>query len=247
MAHLALVACALIAARMDGQTAAPAFDVASVRQVLPPYPSGGGPWTVTHGRFKATNGWVRGVIAWAYGVLTPQVRGGPSWIDSDLYDFDARSDQQDAGPQQVQTMLQALLADRFKLVAHKETQEIQAYTLTIGKGGSKMEEAKEGTRNYINWTGSGQVEFVQANMLGLINVLSAVLSSPVIDNTGQKGLYNFKLEFTDPRVPQAPGAAGDSRPSLFTAVQDQLGLKLESKKGPAEVLVIDRMERPSEN
>jgi bla regulator protein blaR1 len=145
-------------------------------------------------------------------------------------------------------MLRTLLADRLKLVAHRETQELQAYTLVIGKNGSKMQEAKQGNKNYINWTGLGHVEFTECNMLGLINVLSGVLGSPVIDGTGLKGLYSFELEFADPRVLQATGAPeGDARPTLFAAVQDQLGLKLESGKGPAEVLVIDHIERPSEN
>ena len=202
---------------------------------------------MTHGHFRAQTGWVRAVIAWAYGVLTPQLRGGPSWIDTDLYDFDAKSEQ-DAGPEQVKAMIRTLLADRFKLVAHRDTQELQAYALVIGKNGSKMQEAKQGNKNYINWTGSGQVEFTECNLLGLINVLSGALGSPVIDETGLKGLYSFKLEFTDPRAPQPAGAAdADARPSLFAAVQDQLGLKLESRKGPAEVLLIDHIERPSEN
>jgi uncharacterized protein (TIGR03435 family) len=202
---------------------------------------------VTHGHFRAQTGWVRGVIAWAHGVLSPQLRGGPSWIDTDLYDFDAKSDQ-DAGPEQIRAMIRTLLADRFTLVAHRETQALQTYTLVIGKNGSKMQEAKQGTKNYINWTGSGQVEFTECNMLGLINVLSGVLGSPVNDETGLKGLYSFTLAFTDPRAPQPPGAAeADARPSLFAAVQDQLGLRLESRKGPAEVLVIDHIERPGEN
>ena len=82
-------------------------------------------------------------------------------------------------------------------------------------------------------------------MLGLINVLSSLLGSPVLDDTGLKGSYNFSLEFTDPRDPRPREA--NSRPDIFAAVQEQLGLNLEAKKGPVEVLIIDHFERPSEN
>ena len=256
IAHVAWAALTLATVGVEGQ--APAgpggaqarlaqFDVASIRQIEPPFPTGGGPWTVIHGQFKAATAWPRGVIAWAYDVLTAQVRGGPAWLDSERYDFDARSDQKDAGPKQVQVMLQALLADRLKLAVHRETQELQVYTLTIGKNGSKMEVSKDGFKNYINWTGPGQVEFTECNMLGLINVLTGMLGAPVIDQTGLKGQYTFKLEFTDPRLLTAGQPAGESRPDLFTAVQDQIGLKLEGKKAPAEVLIIDHIERPSAN
>lgn len=242
----------LLTAAVWGQSppapAAPAFDVASVKPLIPPYPTGGGPWTVTHGRFKADMGWIRAIIAWAYDLLPTQAKGGPDWIDSELYDFDARSLNEDVAPPQVRLMLQTLLTDRFKLAAHRETQQGQVYTLAIGKNGSKMTESKEGRKNYLNWTGIGQVECTECNMLALIGVLSSTLGNPVLDQTGLKGQYSFKLEFTDPRVltPQN-NAAGDSRPTLAAALEDQLGLKLESKKGPVEVLVVDHIERPTAN
>jgi bla regulator protein blaR1 len=254
---LALLAVALVpACPLSGQSpAAPVtapreFEVASVKLVTRPLDSGGGPWTVTHGRFKADAGWVRGVIAWAYNILAVQVRGGPDWIDSDRYDFIARTEGADIPPDQVRIMLQALLADRFKLTAHRETRELTAYTLVVGKNGSKMEEAKNGRRNFINWTGRGQVTFTECNLLGLVNVLSSTLGSPVVDKTELKGQYNFKLEYTDPRG-MRPGSDGqlptDSFPDIFGAVQQQLGLKLEAQKAPVETLVIDHIERPSEN
>jgi len=228
---------------LQGQSP-PAFDVASVKLVVGPFPSGGGPWTLNHGRFKADIAWVRAVIAVAYGIPAVQVHGGPAWLDSERYDFAAKTDNADAGPDQIRTMMQTLLADRFKLVVHRETQEIVVYTLVVGKNGSKMQEAKEGRKNYINWTGRGQVVFTECNMLGLINVLSFTVGSPVLDKTGLTGLYSFKLEYSDPRF---PSQGNDSAPDIFTAVQEQLGLKLEAKKGPAEILVIDHIERATEN
>jgi uncharacterized protein (TIGR03435 family) len=178
--------------------------------------------------------------------MATQVKGGPDWIDHELYNFDARADNPDTTPDQIREMLQALLADRFKLAAHRELQQAQVYSLIVGKNGSKMQEVPGGRKNFINWTGPGQATFTEnSTLLGLINVLSSVLGSPVTDDTGLKGSYSFSLEYTDPRDPRPRDA--DSRPDIFSAVQEQLGLKLEAKKGPVEVLMIDHIERPSQN
>jgi len=124
-------------------------------------------------------------------------------------------------------MLQTLLTNRFKLIAHHETQEGQIYTLTVGKNGSILQDAKEGRKNYINWTGPGQVTFTEnSTLLGLVNILSSLLGSPVLD----------------PRPRQT-----DPAPDLFTAIQEQLGLRLQAAKGAVEVLVVDHMERPTAN
>jgi uncharacterized protein (TIGR03435 family) len=255
LAAIAIVTASQIDAQYppDAASAPPVFEVASIRPLARPYPSGGGGWIVGHGRFRAQTGWVRAVIGWAYNVLPPvKVHAGPTWIDTDLYDFEAKAEDPDAGPEKIRAMMQALLLDRFKLVVHRETQEEQTYTLVVGKNGSKMEEAKDGPKTDISFTGSGQIVFTNCNLVGLISILSSTLESPVVDNTGLKGFYNFNLEFADPRVLQKARDLGsqppvDPRPDLFTAVQEQLGLKLETKKGPVEILVVDHIERPSEN
>ena len=222
------------------------FEVASIKPIPPPIPSGGGPWIVTHGRFRAETGFVRGMVAWAHNVLAAQVKGGPDWLDREPYYVDARAGDPEAGPDQIRLMLQTLLMDRFKLVVHRETQQANVYKLVVGKNGSKLQDAKGGLKNYINWTGPGQVTFTEnSTLLGLINILSSLLGSPVLDETGVRGSYNFSLEFTDPRDPRPRQA--DSAPDLFAAVQEQLGLQLQATKGPVEVLVIDHMERPSAN
>jgi uncharacterized protein (TIGR03435 family) len=241
--------------QMDGQSsqaavAPAAFEVASIKPVVPPFPSAGGPWIVNRGRFRAQVAWVRGVIGWAYDVLAVQVHGGPGWVDSERYDFDARGENTYAGPDQIKVMVQALLTDRFKLAVRRETQDAQVYTLVVGKSGPKIEEAKDGGRHVINWAGRGQIEFDGVGIVGLVNVLSPLLGSPVVDKTALRGLYNFRLEFTNPQVQRLSNdgqPAVDSRPDLFGAVEEQLGLKLEAKKGPVEVLVIDHIERASEN
>jgi uncharacterized protein (TIGR03435 family) len=228
----------------------PTFDVASIKPVAPPYPSGGGPWTVNHGRFRAQIASARSVIGWAYNLMPVQVHGGPDWIDRQLYEFDAEAEKPDAGPDQVMAMVQTLLADRFKLVVHRETQEMAVYTLVLGKNGSKMQEAKDGRKNYINWTGPGHVTFTECGMRGLINVLSGTLGNPVLDKTELKGYYDFSLAFTNPRFLRSQSGGQlptDSDPDLFTAVQEQLGLKLEMQKNPVDILVIDHIEMPSPN
>jgi uncharacterized protein (TIGR03435 family) len=244
-----------LTARIDGQSppnaasAPPAFDVASIRPVARPYPTGGGPWTVAHGRFIAQPGWVRAVIGFAYNVLPPvKVHGGPTWIDTDQYNFEAKADDPNAGPDQIRVMMQTLLADRFKLVVHRETQEEQVYTLVVGKNGSKMQEAKEVRRTHCDFPGPGQIVCTEGELVGFTSILSSMLESPVLDNTGLKGFYNFSLEFADPRwrSKDLPSELS-SRPDIFSAVQEQLGLKLEAKKGPVEILVVDHIERPSEN
>jgi uncharacterized protein (TIGR03435 family) len=256
---LALAAITVVAVQIDGQSppnavsAPPAFDIASFRALARPYPSGGGPWTVDHGRFIAQTGWVRAVIGFAYNVLPPvKVHGGPTWIDTDLYDFEAKAEDSNAGPDQIRAMMQTLLFDRFKLVVHRETREEQVYTLVVGKNGSKMQEAKEGRRDHIDFPGPGQIVCTECELGGaLTGQLSNILENPVLDNTGLKGFYNFRLEFADPRWRSKDGnplpSELASRPDIFTAVQEQLGLKLEARKGPVEILVVDHIERPSEN
>ena len=227
-------------------TAPLAFEVASIRRTPPPVPTGGGPWTVSNGRFRAERGFLRGVIGEAYGVLATQVKGGSDWIDREPYDFDARAGNPGVGPDQLRAMLRTLLADRFKLMVHRETEQSQVYTLTVGQSGSKLQDAKDGNEAYINWTGLGQVTFSDNPHLGgLINILSSLLGSPVLDRTGISGSHDFSLSFTRPGDPRPRQA--DSPPDLITAVREQLGLELQATKRQVEIVVIDRIEKPQEN
>lgn len=231
-------------------TAPPAFEVASVKPTGRPPESGSTGWTVGHGSFTARAAWVRGLIAFAHGVHAAQVHGGPGWVDTEQYDVIAKAESRDANPDQIKAMLRTLLADRFKLVVHREAKEMPVYTLVVGKNGSKMQEAKEGEKTFANVVGPGHLVFTGMNMLGLVITLSNTLGNPIIDKTGLTGFYDFKLDWTNP-LWQKPGKnseqLNDSLPDLFGAVQDQLGLKLDAGKGPAEIVVIDRIERASEN
>jgi uncharacterized protein (TIGR03435 family) len=202
----------------------------------------------------------------------PSIEGGPSWIDSDLYTIIAKPEGTPRQEVMEGPMLQALLEDRFKLRAHFEAKgEVPAYLLTVAKGGPKLQRFKEGSCTPIESNeflppplAPGEKRCPGSVLAGAepnINVLdvrgvtldqfAGVLRYPlwgsVIDKTGITGRFDFHLEFaideTSPRfVPD--GASG---PSVFTAIQQQLGLKLESSKEPQRVLVIDSVERPSEN
>jgi uncharacterized protein (TIGR03435 family) len=175
-----------------------------------------------------------------------------------------------------QQMFQALLADRFKLTIHRDTKELTAYSLVIAKDGPKLQEAKPGD-TYANGFrdpngGRGGAGTIQMNGRGVLicqgvpvtqfaGMLSWLMGHNVVDRTALTGKYDFTLKWTPeenegPSIPAglatangqpAPPAPDPNGPSLFTALQDQLGLKLESKKGPAEVIIIDHVERPSGN
>jgi uncharacterized protein (TIGR03435 family) len=224
----------------------------------------------------------------AYALRNPkQLIDAPAWIGSEKFDVDARMEgsvmdallkmsAEDRGAAR-RKMMQALLADRFKLVVHLETRELPVYTLLIGKSGVKMKEAKPGD-TYPNGFkipggrggGAGSMLFQtgpsgimmtgQAEPIAqLIFYFSREVGRIVIDKTGLTGNYDFVFQFT-PEGFRAPanlgeggGGAGMALPpdfgaiSIFTAVQEQLGLKLESGKAPIEVVVIDHVERPSGN
>jgi uncharacterized protein (TIGR03435 family) len=150
----------------------------------------------------------------------------------------------------MKAMLQTLLVDRFKLTVHHDKQELPVYRLVVGKNGAKMQESKGNEKTYISTTGKGHFVCTRMNMLGLTITLSNMLGTPVHDETGLTGFFDFSLDWTDP-LSQRPGTGVqqpvESPPDIFRAVQEQLGLRLEGKKGSVEILIIDHVERASEN
>jgi len=215
-----------------GQTAPanPAFEVASVKPSAPGG-NGGGiiPGSTGLTARKAT---LLFCIQIAYDVQDYQV-SGPTWLSSEQYDIEAKTDTP-VGQEQLRLMLQTLLAERFKLVLHREERTRSVYTLVVGKDGPKLTETKgdgpSGTTAEI-----GHLAFKAASMPVLARRLSQQLHEPVSDLTGLRGSYDFTLDWQ--QDDSVPG------PSLFTAVQEQLGLKLEARKTPVEVLVIDHAEK----
>jgi bla regulator protein BlaR1 len=191
------------------------------------------------------------------------ISGGPSWIFSDYYVINAETADKAGEPVMEGPMLQALLEDRFKLKVHRETREVPVYALTVAKGGFKLARAVEGScvaspqvpegkKRCDEIVGGGFVMLDDGSVDVFGKLLGLALDRPVIDKTGLTGRYNFHFQFaidqTTPGVAEfGPTAGAPAAPSIFTAVQEQFGLKLEATRGPREFLVIDHVERPSEN
>jgi uncharacterized protein (TIGR03435 family) len=202
------------------------------------------------------------LIQVAYNVKEFQILGAPSWAKSDRYDVDARAEG-DATIDQMRPMLQSLLTDRFRLTLRRETRQVPVYELVPFRNGLKIAPTKEGgcispdqAKPFAplnicgGWRqGWGRLEFIEAvavPMAKLIELLSDKVGRPVLDKTGFTEPFNFRLEF-EPNILNAdtPVVPNSSGVSIFTAVEEQLGLKLESTRGPVDVLVIDHVERPT--
>lgn len=252
----------------------PQFEVASIKPSnsadrRPMIQSG------TPGQFTAANVTVKMLIQYAYGIELFQISGGPDWIGSDLFDVTAKPEGS-ADRDHVMPMLQSLLAERFNLVVRRDTKEKQVYVLLVAKDGPKFKESNESDPNIIDLGGRGSppgaprrprvtklrrglLVAQEADVMELAYRLSSILGSMVVDKTGLTGKYDLKVEwqpdenqvamFQAMRVPEGYGAPAPDPlgPSLFTALHDQLGLQLDSEKGPVEMLVIERVERPSAN
>ena len=242
-------------------TPAPSFDVVSIH-LSPPSPDGHNHiWNDPHeSHFRTGNLSTRDLIQYAYNLPKSQILGGPQWLNSAMYDIDAKSDpEQDAklksmssddAVQQKRLMVQALLADRFALATHHETCELPIYNLVLAKGGAKFQPStRDGTtidtgRSRMHIAGSDDT-------IGLLaRELAQSQGRVVVNKTGLTGRYDLTLRWTpDDAPPPLLNGAPDPNapPGLFTALQEQLGLKLEPAKGPVEVLVIDKIEQPSPN
>jgi len=207
----------------------------------------------SNGRFSATGSIAKLVLMVAYDVQETQIVGGPSWIATDKWDIEAQTDDgRQHSFEETHRMLQNLLVERFALRIHPETEQRPAYLLTVAKGGPKFKAGADGSTNY-RITGNS-ISLERGDLTRMTQLLSAALGRPVIDRTGLQGQYDLSLRWDDAPIPQGgvlgadvPSAPGNDRGSIFTAIQDQLGLRLESQRAPVEVIVIDRMERPSQN
>jgi len=231
------------------------FDVASIKLApadeqnggIKPLPGGNG--------YIAQNIPVKLMISLMYKVPMRQIVGGPDWLNSERYDVEARADRP-YSVDDLHIMYQNLLADRFNFKFHKESREGNVYALTVDKGGLKMKEndSPEDMNIPITPAPGNKVIGKRVPMLYLCWFLGGQLQNdarPVIDRTGLDKNYDFTLSFA-PQLP--PGASRDSLPpelqelpSIFDAVRDQLGLKLDATKGPVAYYIIDRIDRPSPN
>ena len=229
------------------RTVAEAFEVVSIK-ATPAQNAGPGQPSITlfpaGGNFRKTNTTLRMLTQLAYAVQEYQVVGGPPWANVERYDVEARSGK-DSNREEVLRMIQALLADRFQLKLRREAKEDAIYHLTVGKNGPKVRPAQESSSAEIRIGRYGG----KRTMSQLAQYLGGIVGRPVIDQTGLQGPFDIHLEFTPDFVPIGPNGplADPNGPSIYSAIQEQLGLKLESAKGLVETLFIEEAQRPSPN
>ena len=210
--------------------------------------------------FTTKNSSLADLMAFAYGVQVKQIENGPGWMETDRYDVDAVPDREGTpSVTQLRTMVQRLLADRFKLTTHNEKREMPAYVLTAGKGPKLTPTQLTGSFPDVRFEpAQAGLQFTVRNitLAGYAHVLQiAILDRPVVDQTGINGSFDIQVTFTPddsqfnghpPRLPPPPDTV-EAAPLLFDAIQQQLGLKLAAQKAQVDVIAIDHVEKPSPN
>lgn len=227
------------------------------------------------GHFGTTNLSLRDLIEWVYDVKEGQIEGLPAWASSDKYDIDAKMD--DAAAEQerslpldqegklIKTRVRSLLADRFGLKLHSETKDLPVLELTIAKSGPKLSEEAAipapgdphpALPGSLGMRVNGTQWILTSNQDPLSVLVLALSGQPevsgriLLDRTGLSGKYTFTLRWERQNLSAVPGLSSDAAvggPPLFTALEEQLGLRLESTKAPVDVLVVDHVEEPSPN
>jgi uncharacterized protein (TIGR03435 family) len=252
--------------------AAPQLEVATVKPSDPAKEHLGMYWRQPDG-FKCDGATLRGLISNAYMVTGSSVKGlivgGPAWMPSQAFDVQVKVDPptvarwsklpQAAVDEERRNLLRDLLAERFQLKLHREPREMPAFALIVAKNGSKLQPPVEETnvpadvpQSRINFYGRDRMQGHFATLGNLSRSLATepeIAGRPVVDKTGLTGQYDFTLHWTpfDPGSAAAPTDPGEQGPSLFTALEEQLGLKLKPEKDQIEVIVVDSVEKPSEN
>ncbi len=235
----------------------PSLEVATIKPSQPDRPGRAFLWRGD--RFITFNTTLMALIGFAYDVQEKQVIGGPDWMNSDKFDIEGKPDTPGTpSTAQLRIMVKKLLADRFQLKFHNDKKELAAYLLTADKSGPKM------TKDDNNPNGLPGLFFRQLGDLNVRNATmqdfahlmqSAVLDRPVVDQTDLTGRWDFELKWTPDESqfsgmgmrPPPPSDAPDAPPPLFTAIQEQIGLKLESGKAQVDVMVVDHVDKPSPN
>jgi uncharacterized protein (TIGR03435 family) len=247
------------------QDSAQVFDVAAIHLHNPEPHEHNSIWSSPFdGHFKASNVNLIALIHWAFAMPDTRILGAPGWASTTWFNItaeaDSNVDQQmhaltpEAGGLKKRKMVEALLADRFGLVTHFETKELPIYTLVTEKGGPKFG-VIQSSGTTVN-SGNGHIEVQGSNSVALLaEELAKIVGREIVDKTGVEGRYNLRLKWTpdDGAGPRQGATEGGitapdlSGPSIFTALKEQLGLKLMPQKGPVQVLVVDHVEMPSEN
>jgi uncharacterized protein (TIGR03435 family) len=244
----------------------PTYDVASIK---PSKASDETTLLFRPGAFSAKGMTLKSLLKEAYGIQDDQISGASKWVSSQTYDIEAKVDGVDAAAleklseDQVKGMFRSFLRDRFQLKVHWETKELPVLALVVAKGGPKLQQAKPGDTypdgikgpdgkpaghaGMLMW-GRGRLTGQGIPIGNLVPPLTQELGRIVEDKTGLTGNYDIELRWTtDDASPDSRSASDSPGPSLFTAMQEQLGLKLESQKAPVQVLLIDHVEQPAPN
>jgi len=234
----------------------PTFEVATIRSSRPD--EGRMIVSMNGRRFSTINVSLIDLIRYAYDLNVSQILRAPDWAESDKYDITAEPDGEgEPSDKQWKLMCQKLLADRFSLNIHHDKKELSAYVLSVAKSGPKLTKSEQDSKALpsILMQGLGAVSFKNAEMSDLAGYLQQlVLDRPTVDQTGILGKWDFALKWTPDsaqfaslgaRIPEADSP--DAPPNLYTAIQEQLGLRLSSDKALTEVLVIDHVQKPSAN
>jgi uncharacterized protein (TIGR03435 family) len=227
------------------KNADPAFEVAAIERSDPNDRNSG--FHLDGRRIFIENMPMRSLVCFAYSIQRSQIVNAPAWFNEQLWDIRGVPDVEGVPDQRQQRrMVEKVLAERFGLVAHREMREMAVYTLTVAKAGPKMETSKSAPNAPIDQSGDGRgvIRYTNNSMADFAVSLQFTVGKPVLDKTKLSGRYNFTLRWTPDEVatpdPNAP-------PGLFTALEDELGLKLEAARAPADVVVIDAVTRPTQN
>lgn len=235
--------------RMMAQDANPDWEVATVRPSNPD--DANGQRIRFRGRYvMLLDHTVEDILLIGYGVQKSQLAGEPDWVNTERWDVEGIPDVEgEPSMRQLQAMMQKILVERFALKLHHEQRVMPVFALTVAKGGPMMTPDATDPNGWMHQQNSEangrDVENLKnASMPDLAQILQFRVDRPVVDQTGLKGRFDFKLQWTtdDAQAPQP-----DAPPGLFTAIQEQIGLKLERVKAPADVLVIDHVQRPGAN
>jgi len=250
--------------KMMDPNAKPEFEVATIKPSNPNQPG----WAIRvdrSGKLMTLNTTLSDLIKFAYNLHPKQVVGAPAWFDSDKFDIEAKPDTPGMPTvTQMRTMMQTLLEDRFSLKFHKDHKELSAYAITVFKGGVKISKEENSTIAAPFFGGRPQSGFNvhNATMAEFASVLQAqFMDQPVVEQTGLGDTrYTFVVKFTPdatmhpfgsgsaPQQPPQPAAADpDAPPDLYSAMEQQLGLRMQKTKAPVEVMVIEKIEKPSAN
>jgi uncharacterized protein (TIGR03435 family) len=228
----------------SAQSAPPRFEVASIRPSNPEELAAG--WQTTPGLVRCVNVTLKRCIVGAYIVGRDRVLGGPEWIDTDRFQITARAGQP-LGDKALMTMLQTLLAERFKLVLHRESRRGETMVLEVAKNGPRLQPVGDSKAVYNNQ--HDRLDATAMTMAEFAEILSRNLNVPVVDRTGLTSAFNFTLRWNPNSAAalEPDDTAAALKLEVSAAMARQLGLTLKSQRMPVEMLVIDHAEKPSEN